>query len=138
MTLVFMGSQNISSLKAHFDFKTDKGSTAVDIRPSYAEMLEKLSMDKQKFDETIEKKLYSPHQKTESTLSNVSSSKKPILNQDGVLSDEAKRNVQKFANLVSQFLMLYNISMLPLLLIIYHTTHTMLTKIITLLFCPTF
>lgn len=133
-----MGSQNISSLKAHFDFKTDKGSTAVDIRPSYAEMLEKLSMEKQKFDETIEKKLYSPHQKTESTLSNVSSSssKKPILNQDGVLSDEAKRNVQKFANLVSQFLM-FPILMLLLLLIIYHTTHTMLTKI-TSLFCPNF
>lgn len=116
-----MGSQNISSLKAHFDFKTDKGSNAVDIRPSYAEMLEKLSMDKQKFDETIEKKLYSPHQKTESTLSNVSnssSSKKPIFNQDGVLSDEAKRNVQKFANLVSQFSVLYNnISMLSLLLV---------------------
>ena len=62
LILSFLPTNNLSSLCARFDVKSDKGSASIDIRPPLCEMLGPLKLKESEFD-TFTKKLSGPHQK---------------------------------------------------------------------------
>jgi len=62
LILVFSPSSSPSSLSARFDVKSDKGTTAIDIRPPLSEMLGSLRLNESEFD-AILGKMSAPHQK---------------------------------------------------------------------------
>ena len=67
LILSFLDSNNVSSLSARFEVKSDKGTTAIDIRPPLVEMLRKVRLNESEFENVINK-LSGPHQKTASTF----------------------------------------------------------------------